>query len=63
LPRPVSEIKNNAKTKGLRASLLYLHPDTVKALKHAAILEGRPAYEVAEDAIKKYLAEQHNYKG
>jgi hypothetical protein len=59
LPRPVSEIKNNARTKGLRATLLYLKPETVKRLKHAAITEGRPAYEVTEDAIQAYLAERH----
>jgi hypothetical protein len=63
LSRPVSEIKNNAKTKGLRAALLYLKPETVKALKQAALLEGRPAYEVAEDALNAYLAQRHGYKG
>jgi hypothetical protein len=63
LPRPRSQIKNNAKTKGLRASLLYLKPETLKALKHAAILEGRPAYEIAEEVIKSYLDQRHGYKG
>jgi hypothetical protein len=53
-------VKNNAQTKGLRATLLYLHPDTVKALKSAAILEEKPAYEVAEKAIQAYL--DQNYK-
>ena len=62
MSRPVLEVKNNAKTKGLRAALLYLKPETVLALKQAALLEGRLAYEVAEDAIKKYLAEKNNYK-
>ncbi|BBZ92736.1 hypothetical protein ABIF65_007772 [Bradyrhizobium japonicum] len=59
MPRPKSKVKNNAQTKGLRATLLYLHPDTVKALKSAAILEERPAYEVAEQAIKAYLRQHH----
>lgn len=62
MPRPKLKVKNNARTKGLRATLLYLEPDTVKALKNAAMLEEKPAYELAEKAIKAYLADHHKYK-
>ena len=56
MPRPVKETPNNARSKGLRATLLYLKPETVMDLKTAAMKEGKNAYEIAERAIVDYLA-------
>jgi hypothetical protein len=35
--------------------LVYVRPDIIKRLKVAALDEGRPAYEIAEEALLKWL--------
>jgi predicted transcriptional regulator len=35
--------------------LTYLSPDLIKELKRAALDEDRPAYELAEEAIRDFL--------
>ncbi|WP_244561283.1 hypothetical protein [Bradyrhizobium canariense] len=40
---------------GRKALLLYLHPEVTLALKKAALEVSKPAYEVAEGAIKEWL--------
>jgi hypothetical protein len=35
--------------------LLYMKPDLVRQLKLAALAKGRPAYELAEEAIAEWL--------
>ncbi|MDD1533972.1 MULTISPECIES: hypothetical protein [unclassified Bradyrhizobium] len=40
---------------GRRQILLYLPKDLIKALKSAAIEDGKPAYILAEKAIDAYL--------
>ena len=40
---------------GRRQLLIYLMPEVIKELKRAAIAEERPAYELAEEAIRDWL--------
>jgi hypothetical protein len=40
---------------GRRQLLIYLKQDIIKDLKRAALDEGRPAYEIAEEAIVEFL--------
>ena len=40
---------------GRRQFLTYLSPDLIKELKRAALDEDRPAYELAEEAIRDFL--------
>jgi hypothetical protein len=35
--------------------LIYMKPDLVRQLKLAALAKGRPAYELAEEAITEWL--------
>jgi hypothetical protein len=35
--------------------LIYMNPDLVRQLKLAALAKGRPAYELAEEAIEEWL--------
>lgn len=38
-----------------RQLLIYLDPDVIRELKTAALSEERPAYELAEEAIRDWL--------
>jgi hypothetical protein len=40
---------------GRRQLLIYLKQDIIKDLKRSALDEGRPAYEIAEEAIVEFL--------
>jgi hypothetical protein len=40
---------------GRRQLLIYLDPELIRDLKRAAIDEDRPAYELAEEAIREWL--------
>jgi hypothetical protein len=40
---------------GRRAALIYLRPGVTLQLKRAAMDVGRPAYEIAEEAIQLWL--------
>jgi len=40
---------------GRKALLLYLKPEITLGLKRAALDESRPAYELAEEAIRDWL--------
>jgi hypothetical protein len=40
---------------GRRQLLIYMDPEVIKELKRAALDEDRPAYEVAEEAIREWL--------
>jgi hypothetical protein len=37
---------------------VYLRPDVIKKLKMAALDEDRPAYELAEEALRDWLAKR-----
>jgi hypothetical protein len=43
---------------GRKALLLYLKPEVTLALKKAALDAGKPAYELAEEAIMEWLKRQ-----
>jgi hypothetical protein len=40
---------------GRRQFLMYAAPDLIKELKRAALDEDRPAYELAEEAVRDWL--------
>ena len=40
---------------GRRQLLIYLMPEVITELKRAALTEERPAYELAEEAIRDWL--------
>jgi hypothetical protein len=41
---------------GRKPLLVYLRQEVIKKLKIAALEEDRPAYEIAEEAVSKWLA-------
>jgi len=43
---------------GRKALLVYLKPEVTLSLKRAALDAGKPAYELAEEAIKDWLKRQ-----
>lgn len=43
---------------GRKALLLYMKPEITLSLKRAALDASRPAYELAEEAIKDWLKRQ-----
>jgi hypothetical protein len=43
------------RTDGRRQLLLYMDPEVIKELKRAALDSDRPAYEIAEEAIREFL--------
>jgi hypothetical protein len=45
-----------------RQLLIYLKQDVIKNLKRAALDEGRPAYELAEEAIREFLRKPKSEK-
>jgi hypothetical protein len=45
---------------GRRALLLYFKPEITVLLKRAALESGRPAYELAEEAIQIWLKRHKN---
>jgi len=44
---------------GRKSLLVYLQPNVIKRLKVAALNEGRPAYEITEEAVSEWLARHH----
>lgn len=52
---PGKKAKTAPRTDGRKALLLYLHQDVTLDLKKAALNASKPAYELAEEAIKEYL--------
>jgi hypothetical protein len=40
---------------GRRQLLLYLDPEVIKELKRVALDSDKPAYEIAEEAIREFL--------
>jgi hypothetical protein len=44
-----------SRSDGRRQILLYMAPEIVRELKRAALDEERPAYELAEEAIREWL--------
>jgi hypothetical protein len=44
-----------ARSDGRRQLLIYMDPEVIRQLKRAALDEDRPAYEVAEEAIREWL--------
>jgi hypothetical protein len=47
---------------GRRQLLIYMKQDIIKDLKRAAIEDGRPAYELAEEAILDFLRKKKRKK-
>jgi hypothetical protein len=47
---------------GRRQLLIYAAPDVIKELKRAALDEDRPAYELAEEAIRDFLKKRKRSK-
>jgi hypothetical protein len=45
-----------------RALLVYLRPDVIRRLKVAALDEGRPAYELTEEAVSEWLAARQRHR-
>ncbi|HBR26212.1 MAG TPA: hypothetical protein DD732_04115 [Rhizobiales bacterium] len=54
--KPASKATAPARADGRRPLLVYIRPDIIKRLKMAAPDEGRPAYEIAEEAVRECLA-------
>lgn len=48
---------NRARADGRKSLLVYLDPEVIKQLKKAALDHDRNAYEIAEDALREWLAE------
>jgi hypothetical protein len=47
---------------GRRQLLIYMAPEIILELKRAALDEDRPAYEVAEEAIREWLRTRRKRK-
>jgi hypothetical protein len=47
---------------GRRQFLIYLQPEIILELKRAALDQDRPAYEVAEEAIREWLRTRRKRK-
>jgi hypothetical protein len=56
--RTRSEDRRKSRVDGRRAIFLYLPPDVIKALKKAAVDEDRHSYEIAEEAILRWLRDR-----
>lgn len=50
------------RTDGRRQLLLYLDPELIKELKRVALDADRPAYEIAEEAIRDFLRSRKRKK-
>jgi hypothetical protein len=48
-------IASRVRDDGRRQLLIYMDPELIKELKHAALEEDKPAYVVAEIAIREWL--------
>lgn len=55
MKRRGSKAGDRTRPDGRRALLVYLGPDVIRRLKIAAIEEGRPAYELTEEAVSEWL--------
>lgn len=53
---------SRARSDGRRQLLIYLLPEVIKDLKRAALDDGRPAYELAEEAILEALKRRKRKK-
>ncbi len=47
----------------MMAMPVYLPEDVHKALRHAAIEEGRPATDIIRELVKEYLSKKDQRKG
>lgn len=56
LRKPGSKIAARTRADGRKPLLVYLHQGVIKQLKKAALDEDRTAYEITEDAVRKWLA-------
>jgi hypothetical protein len=54
--------RGRSRTDGRKSLLIYLDEDVIKQLKRVALDQDRHAYELAEDAIRQWLAD-HKSKG
>ena len=45
---------------GRKSLLVYFDPDVIKRLKKVALDEDKPAYEIAEMAVREWLAIRKN---
>jgi hypothetical protein len=53
-PREATSVART-RSDGRRQLLIYMDPEVIKELKRAALAEDRPAYELAEEAIREWL--------
>lgn len=53
-PEPRSDTRG--RTDGRKALLIYLNQDVIKRLKKAAVDSDKHAYEIAEEAVRQWLA-------
>src|ERR1700738_4259279 len=53
--KPREEPAAPARSDGRRQLLIYLDPELIKELKRTALDEDRPAYEIADVAIREWL--------
>jgi hypothetical protein len=51
-----SKTLTRSRADGRRPLLVYLNPNVIKQLKKAALDEDRYAYEISEEAVRKWLA-------
>jgi hypothetical protein len=54
--RSGSKTATRARTDGRRPLLVYLDQNVIRKLKRVALDEERPAYEITEEAVRKWLA-------
>jgi hypothetical protein len=55
MPKTAKSTEAAQRSDGRKALLIYLKPEVTLSLKRAALDAGRPAYELAEEAIKDWL--------
>jgi len=53
--KPRSKTARQIRADGRRPLLVYLLPDVIKELKKAALDDDRNAYEITEEAVRKWL--------
>ena len=56
LKKSRSKTATRTRADGRRPLLVYLDQDVIKQLKKVALDEDRPAYEITEEAVRKWLA-------
>lgn len=55
MKKPEPKTVGRTRADGRKSFLVYLRPDVIKRLKVAALDEGRPAYELTEEAVFQWL--------